>query len=205
MDRKSTLLAIALLAVPVQHSQLTGRWVGTHNLQPLYLDFHSDTMLVVNDLYVVDYVATPDSLYVLADGIGADTAFAVRYWFSGGKLLLSTAERSIITMSPQNELARPLHGFAWQGSPSRMPDQEIQLQLFRGGIARWRLAPEGQWVNGQWDRTSRVIEFTWLPDSTLWLGRHDPRGEALLFDETFPGSGAVVLRRVYRGSARRRE
>ncbi|MFQ6046142.1 MAG: hypothetical protein ACE5O2_06515 [Armatimonadota bacterium] len=198
MPRKSALLVLALLAVPAQQSPLTGRWVGTHNLQPLYLDFHGDTMLVVNDLYVVNYLATPDSLYVMADGIGADTAFAVRYWFSQGKLLLATAERSVITMSPQDELARPLHGFSWEGSPSRMSGQVIRLQLFRGGIARWRLVPEGEWVNGEWDRTSRVIEFTWLPDSTLWVGRHDPRGEALLFDETFPGAGAVVLRRVYR-------
>lgn len=187
------LWALLHAGVDEQEPEIRGRWVGTHQGRSLHLDFHGDTMLVVNDRYVLDYRVTFDSLMAFGD-----TSFAVAYWFALDRLLLATAEGAVVTMSRQNELARPLHGFMWRGSPSRQSDQEMHLEMFRGGIARWRLLPSGEWVNGDWDRTSRVIEFTWLPDSTVWAGRYDPLGEALLFEETFPGGGAVVLRKVYR-------
>jgi hypothetical protein len=195
LDRLIAVAALALipLAPATQQPQLRGRWVGTHQGQVLYLDFHGDSMLVVNDRYVLDYNVTFDSLTAFGD-----TSFAVAYWFAVDRLLLATAEGNVVTMNRQSELARPLHGFRWHGAPTRQSDQQIHLEMFRGGVARWKLMPTGEWVDGEWDRSSRVIEFTWFPDSTMWTGRYDPVGEALLFEEAFPESGAVVLRKVYR-------
>lgn len=187
-----TLLALLSGQLRGQGERLQGRWVGTHLGEALHLDFYGDTMVVVNDRYAAHFRATPDSVIVRGD-----TAFAVRHWSVLDRLLLETAEGKVITMTRQSILARPIEGM-WRGAPPGAGDRTVLLELFRGGTARWRLAPEGSWTSGEWDRRSRVIEFTWLPDSTVWTGRYDPLGEALLFDEAPPVGAAVVLRKVYR-------
>ncbi len=70
--------------------------------------------------------------------------------------------------------------------------------------------PGGEWVEGEYDRTTRVIKFTWFPDSLEseadsleWIGQYDPAGNALLFpgtipEESLPDAGTVVLRRAFR-------
>lgn len=194
---RTLVLAIALVATgpgvtPHQGARLLHRWVGTHSGSSLHLDFYGDTMVVVNDRYAVNYQATRDSLLV-----SGDTTFAVSYWFALDRLLLRTAEDEVVTMSEQSPLARPIHG-RWRGSPARWTDREIELVLNRGGSARWRSVPGGAWTQGEWDRLTRVITFTWLPDSTAWSGQYDPTGNALLFEDAPPGEGILVLRRVFR-------
>lgn len=159
---------------------------------PLYLDFYGDTMVVVNDSYVADYHATYDSIVVVGD-----TSFAVRYWFSLDRLLLETAEGKLVTMARQSEYARPIEGL-WRGTPIGHPDVFVTIQMWRGGIARRRMTPATDWTDGEWDRQSRIIRFTWMPDSITWEGSYDPLGEALLFDSTEADLGTLVLRKVYR-------
>jgi len=177
-------------------SFLLQRWVGTYQNSPLFLDFYGDTMLVVDDLYVTDFVATGDSLRVFGD-----TSFAVHYRFAADhemiRLLLRTEEGAVITMSHQGPLARPLKG-NWVGTPSRFPERQMLLWMGVTGLARWRWASQGQWTDGEWDRTHRMIQFTWLPDSTVWQGMYDPVAGQLLFDETVPESGVTVLKRFFR-------
>jgi hypothetical protein len=174
-----------------QEPALTRRWVGTHQGRPLVLDFYADTLLVVNDERPVAFRVTRDSLAVTGD-----SSFSVSYWFVRDRLLLQTAEGAILTMAPQGLLARPLHG-EWHGSGTGNRRQ-IELRMSRGGEARWRRLPNGRWQSGEWDRRTRTVTFTWLPDSTIWTAQYDPPAGALLFTETEPGSGTVVLRRAFR-------
>lgn len=171
--------------------RLLGRWVGTHQSRPLHLDFYGDSMLVVNDHHALYYRATRDSLYAVGD-----TSFAVEYWFALDRLLLETVEGNVITMATQDKLARPLEG-RWLGTPT-LGDERIELVMRRGGIAEWRQLPGGAWIGGEWDRHTRLITFTWLPDSTQWSGQYDPANNTLLFEQTYEGSGTVFLRRVFR-------
>ncbi len=171
---------------------LMRRWVGTHRGFALFLDFYSDTMLVVNDLQIANFLATSDSIIVFGD-----TSFAVHYRFAHDRLLLRTEEGNVITMSSQGPLARPLWG-RWLGRVSRLDNRMIEIRLFASGTARWRWIPGGETIEGEWDRFSRIITFTWLPDTTLWTGLYDPMANQLLFEETVPESGVVVLERFFR-------
>lgn len=171
--------------------RLRRRWVGTHLGQPLYLDFYGDTMVVVNDSAAAYYRVTADSLVVWGD-----TAFAVVHWFALDRLLLQTAEGNVVTMAQQDAMARPLEG-RWIGGAIGASDT-LELLMRRGGVAQWRRRPGGGWQGGEWDRTTRLIRFTWLPDSTQWSGRYDPAGNAILFDEMGGQPVTIVLRRVFR-------
>jgi hypothetical protein len=178
---------------------LQTRWVGTHQGRPLHIDFYSDTMVVVQDTYVCDYEATRDSIAVFGD-----TTFSVHYRFALDRMILRTDSGGVITMSAQGPLARPLRG-NWFGTPARLRDSLIELQMNASGAAYWRTIPRGQWIEGEWDRFSREITFTWIPDSaagrpdsTQWVGMYDPERSQLLFDETLPESGVTILRRFFR-------
>lgn len=171
--------------------RLLRRWVGLHQGRPIHLDFYGDTMLVVNDERALEYRATRDSLIAYGD-----TSFALTYWFALDRMLLQTEAGEVITMAPQDELARPIEG-RWTGTPSGT-DRPIELRMTRGGTARWRPVSDGPWTNGEWDRMMRIITFTWLPDSVVWTGRYDPGGNALLFSDIPPDGGALILRRFYR-------
>ncbi len=196
------LIAVSASGSGQEESPLLQRWVGTHYNRPLHLDFYGDTMLVVNDVYAVDYFVVDDSIVAYGD-----TSFAVSYWFARDRLLLQTEEGRIITLSEQLKLARPLHGGRWRGGEIGT-DDDTELVLRRGGIARWRTYPGGEWSNGEWDRSTRIITFTWfpdtagvdeeVPDSVQWVAQYDPEGSALLFPETIPDKGTVVLRRILR-------
>ncbi|MFQ5704910.1 MAG: hypothetical protein ACE5HT_12920 [Gemmatimonadales bacterium] len=175
-----------------ERDSLLTRWVGTHLGRPLHLEFYSDTMLVVNDAQVLNFVATDDS--IAATG---DTSFAVSYRFAFHRLLLTTEEGKIITMTAQLPLARPLWG-RWLGAPVRNSDRNVELFMAQNGSARWRWFPGGTWVEGEWDRYTRIITFMWLPDSIKWTARYDPGGNSLLFDETDEDKGTLILRRVFR-------
>ncbi len=193
---RTFLLAFTLLAMAPTLAQdgdrLHRRWVGTHSGGSLHFDFYGDTLLVVNDRFAVNYRATRDSIVVMGD-----TTFAVSYWFALDRMLIRTAQDEVITLSEQTSLARPLHG-RWRGSPLGWTDREVELVLSRGGSARWRATPGGGWSQGEWDRVTRMITFTWLPDSVVWSGQYDPTGNALLFEDAPPGAGILVLRRVFR-------
>lgn len=178
---------------------LQTRWVGTHLGRPLHIDFYGDTMVVVKDQFVADYYATRDSIVVLGD-----TSFSVHYRFALDRMILRTDSGNVITMSAQGTLARPLRG-NWFGTPGRLRDSLIELQMNASGAAYWRTLPQGGWIEGEWDRFSREITFTWLPDSaagrpdsTLWVGMYNPVRSQLLFDETLPESGVTILRRFFR-------
>ncbi len=185
--------------------RLLKRWVGTHGGRPLWLDFYSDTMLVVDDVYALDYFATPRWI----EAVG-DTAFRVSYWFARDRLLLETEDGRVITMAEQDPLARPLFAGRWRGTTVGRDQPVIDLLMYRGGIAQYREMPGGEWVEGEYDRTTRVIKFTWFPDSLEseadsleWIGQYDPAGNALLFpgtipEESLPDAGTVVLRRAFR-------
>ena len=113
LARVAGLLALAPLALGLLQERaenpLFQRWVGTHKGVPLFLDFYSDTMLVVNDVRVADFYTTRDSIVVFGD-----TSFAVHYQFALDRLLLRTKEGNVITMASQGPLARPLWGH-WLG------------------------------------------------------------------------------------------
>ena len=161
--------------------RLLNRWVGTHDRRPWWLDFYGDTMLVVDDTLLLDFRITPDSL--IARG---DTSFAVTYWFVRDRLLIHTVEGEIITMAPQDHMARPIHG-DWRGDG-------IRLRIWRGGVATWR------GTRGEWRRRSRLVTFTWLPDSIEWTAQYDPLGAALLTTMMEPDSSTrtVILRKALR-------
>lgn len=171
---------------------LLKRWVGTHKGQTLFLDFYSDTMLVVDDSRVADFIATNDSIVVFGD-----TSFAVHYRFAQGWLLIRTEEGDVITMSSQGPLARPLWG-RWLGRVSRMGNRMMELQIRGNGTAYWRWIPGGEITEGEWDRFSRILTFTWLPDTVVWNGLYDPMQNQVLFEEAVEGSGVVVLERFFR-------
>ncbi len=178
---------------------LQTRWVGTHLGRPLHIDFYADTMVVVKDRFVADYEATQDSIVVFGD-----TSFSVHYRFALGRMILRTDSGNVITMAAQGSLARPLRG-NWLGTPGRMRDSLVELQMNASGTAYWRTLPAGGWIEGEWDRFSREITFTWFPDSaagrpdsTQWVGMYNPVRSQLLFDETLPESGVTILRRFFR-------
>jgi len=192
MTRLHPLALMAALAVLVAgplaaqaNQRLLGRWVGTHDGRPWVIDFYGDTMLVVDDERVLDFRVSADSL--IAEG---DTSFAVSYWFGRERLLVQTEAGEIVTMAPQDHLARPLHG-NWRGGG-------IDLWMGRGGVARWRPADGGRWNGGEWERRTRIITFLWLPDSLEWAAQYDPQGAALLFSEMESRAGPVVLRKAFR-------
>jgi hypothetical protein len=166
-------------------SALLGRWVGTHDGRPWVIDFYNDTLLVVDDVHVLAFRASADSLVAFGD-----TSFAVSYWFVRERMLVQTPEGELITMAPQNALARPLHG-DWRGAG-------IELWLGRGGVARWRPLSGGRWQSGEWERRTRNITFLWLPDSLEWVAQYDPQGAALLFSEMESRATPVVLRKAFR-------
>jgi hypothetical protein len=199
VDWKATRLAVVVGFVSLTvgfvqepENPLLQRWVGTHKGRPLFLDFYSDTMLVVNDAKVADFYTTRDSIVVYGD-----TSFAVHYRFALDRLLLRTIEGNVITMASQGPLARPLWGH-WLGEVGRFSNRQIELRLFGVGTAWWRWLPGGERTEGEWDRFSRIITFTWLPDSTVWTGLYDPMANQLVFEETVPESGVTVLHRSYR-------
>ncbi len=187
-----SILSVLSAAVALQAATLSGRWVGLHRGQTLNLEFYGDTMLVVNDQYPLSYRVTPESL--IATG---DTAFAVRYWFSYGRLLLETKEGAVITMSQQGPLARPLTG-RWIGELGTEITTRAELLIYPGGVARWRTLSGGGWQEGEWERQSRIITFFWPADSTDWLGHYDVEGNTIVFEHTVPGSGPAIFRRVFR-------
>lgn len=178
---------------PQCETQLRGRWVGYNRGDILKLEFYGDTMLVVNDQYAPSYHATEDSL--VATG---DTTIAARYRFAYCRLLLETADGSVITMSSQQVLARPLTG-RWVGDLGTSDGAQAELLLRPNGTARWHPLPEGPWTEGEWERQTRIINFTWAgADSVSWVGHYDVEGNALLFDHTVPGSRTAIFRRVFR-------
>jgi len=199
------LLALAAIAAARQpasvprgqgrqcQSALGGRWVGLHKSQTLHLEFYGDTMLVVNDQYPLSYLATSDSL--LATG---DTTVAGRYWFAFCRLLLETADGSVITMSSQGVLARPLTG-RWVGGLGTPDGVEAELRLAPNGTARWHRLPGGAWTDGEWERQTRIITFTWAGTDTIpWVGHYDVEGNVILFQRTVPDSRATIFYRVFR-------
>ncbi len=200
MTRLWPLVLLVTLAATVAGRQgtqcetsLRGRWVGLHRNETLGLEFYGDTMLVVNDQYPLSYRATSDSL--LATG---DTSVTGRYWFSYCRLLLETADGSVITMSSQPLLARPLTG-RWVGDLGTADGAQAELRLAARGTARWHVLPDGPWKDGEWERETRIITFTWAgTDSIPWIGHYDVEGNAILFDHTVPGSRTVIFRRVFR-------
>lgn len=184
----SALVTFALGSqVAVQsHDRLLNRWVGTNQQRQWWIDFYDDTMLIVDDTLILDFRTTRDSL--IASG---DTSFSVAYWFVRDRLLIQTAAGDIITMAPQDRLARPIHG-DWRG-------EGIQLRIRRGGVAAWRDGT-GTWHYGEWQRRSRSLRFTWLPDSLVWTAEYDPLGPALLADVIEPDSSTrtAIIRKALR-------
>ena len=178
--------ALALLTFGPQGHPILKRWVGTHEGRPLVLDFYGDTMLVVNDEYLTGYRLTDRMLTVFGD-----TSFTVSYWFALDRMMIETADDVLITMAEQDLLARPMFG-RWAGS-GFSSGQRVELYLGRGGVARWRRVPGGGWIDGEWDRSSRTITFTWMPDSTTWIAQYDPLGSALLFQESGIDDETIVL------------
>lgn len=173
-------------------AELRGRWVGLYHNGTLGFEFYGDTMLVLNDERPLAYRATRDSL--IATG---DTTLIARYWFSYCRLLLETPEGAVITMAPQPPLARPLTG-RWVGDLGTPDGAQAELRLAAGGTARWRVLPNGPWTEGEWERQTRIIIFTWVSDSLTWVGHYDPEGNALLFEHTVPSSRTTIFRRIFR-------
>jgi len=195
-SRTSLLLVLTALVAGAAsfqaESRLLRRWVGTHEGSALWLDFYGDTMVVVNDRMPANFRTSRGRLEVW----GSDTAFTVSYWYNLDRLLLRTADGDVITMAPQDSLARPLDG-DWRGSGFGS-DRQFEVKLLRGGVASWRVLPGGAWRSGEWDRTSRLITFTWLPDSVVWTAQYDPGGSALIVVGAEPDSATVILRRAFR-------
>jgi len=178
---------------PQCETSLRGRWVGLHHNAPLELEFYGDTMLVVNDVYPLHYRATSDSLI----GTG-DTTLTARYWFSVCRLLLETPDGSLITMASQQALARPLTG-RWVGDLGTPDGVRAELRLNANGTARWHRLPDGPWTDGEWERATRIITFTWAGADTIpWVAHYDVEGNALLFDHTLLGSRTTIFQRVFR-------
>ena len=195
---------LVLLPAPQQgqqggpcETQLTGRWVGQHRQQILLLEFYGDTMLVVDDRYPLSFRVTADSLFATGD-----TTITARYWFSYGtgtacRLLLQTPDGSEITMTYQEPLARPLTG-RWVGDLGPPLNGTAEMRIAAGKTARWHMLPSGPWTDGEWERDTRLITFTWATDTIPWIGHYDPEGNAILFDHTVPGSGTAIFRRIFR-------
>ncbi len=193
--RPLLLLGLLVLAggrplLAQRDSVLAHRWVGLHLRQPLEFEFYGDTMLVVNDEHVLNFRLTNDSL--IATG---DTSVIGRYRLVLSRLLFETSEE-LVTMAMQSPLARPLTGH-WTGPLGTSTANDAELIIFTSGIARWRQLPNGRWTDGEWDRETRLITFTWA-DSTEWHGQYDPVGNAILFERTVEGGESTILRRFFR-------
>lgn len=190
------LVLLALVAVPAGRQEcetsLRGRWVGLHRNETLLLEFYGDSMLVVNDQHPLSYRVTSDSLLA-----GGDTTLSAHYWFSYCRLLLEAPDGSMITMASQRVLARPLTG-RWVGDLGTPDGAQGELRIAAGGTARWHPLPDGPWKDGEWERETRIITFTWAADSIPWVGHYDPEGNALLFDHTVTGSRTAIFHRVFR-------
>ena len=208
----TAVLVLTVLAVwpaqgqPTAPDPLLRRWVGTHLGRPLFLDFYGDSLLVVNDYWVLGFWYGPDSLIAYGD-----TSFAVRYRFSYDKLLIENAEGNTVTMSPQPTLARPVFGGrgTWATWIARADSGQLELQITRiGKRARWRRVPGGRWVEGTWRQLGRTFTFEWdstgaltppvegLPaDSThQWSGLYDARAHQFIFEHTEPGTRVAIFR-----------
>ncbi|MDH3498134.1 MAG: hypothetical protein OER21_15360 [Gemmatimonadota bacterium] len=177
-------------AVAQRDSVLAHRWVGMHLGRPLQFEFYGDTMLVLNDEHVLDFQLTDDSL----SGFG-DTVLTGRYRLVLGRLIFE-APGGVVTMATQSALARPLTGH-WRGPLGTADGAAVELVIYASGTARWRRAPDGRWMDGEWDRATRVLTFTWT-DESEWQGQYDPIGNAILFETTVPDGGTTILRRVFR-------
>lgn len=177
-------------ALAQRDSVLAHRWVGLHHARPLQLEFHGDTMLVVNDQHVLDFRLTHDSLVAFGD-----TSVVGRYRLVLDRLLFETLDE-VVTMAVQIPLARPLTG-QWRGPLGTADGVETELIIAADGSARWRRLPEGGWTYGEWDRETRVITFTWS-DESEWQGQYDPIGNAMLFELTVADASPTILRRVFR-------
>ncbi|MBI4502214.1 MAG: hypothetical protein HY700_13765 [Gemmatimonadetes bacterium] len=193
------LLAPATAIAQQQDTTLLKRWVGNYLEKPLTLEFYGDTMLVVGDRHALNYRLTLDSL--IATG---DTSIVARYRVSHGRLLLETADGSVITMATQKTLGRPLTG-RWMGdvdtSGTAVP---VELNLNPDRTACWHGSPDGKWMKGEWDRETRVVTMIW--DSGEWTGLYDPQNNSLVLrpiaDSTHSATGPTgALHRVFRGPA----
>ncbi len=197
--------AVSAQATPGYSDPLLRRWVGHHLGRPIFFDFFSDTMLVLNDNHLLDFWFTWDSIVAWGD-----TSFAVRYGFSYDRLLITTETGTVFTMAPQDTLARPVDAPPGSGKPglwvAETDSGTIHIQIWRGGTALWRRVPGGSWERGQWSRSARDFRFAWPlpesespeePDSTIWTALYDaPR--ALIFEEMFPGISIAIFRRQHR-------
>jgi hypothetical protein len=202
--RVSLLVSAVLVCVTAplagqQDRVLTSRWVGTHLGRPLFLEFYGDTMLVVNEGHVLDFRLSRDSLIAVGD-----TIIQGRYRLAPlGHLLLDTPD-GLITMSQQSTLARPITG-RWIGPLGSSGETRLELQIFSGGVVRWRTVPGMGWTRGEWERQFRLITFTWgeeedqaEEDETKWIAQYDAEGNALLLETTIPDVDLTILRRVFR-------
>lgn len=193
--RPLVLVAILLAAgasrtAAQRDSVLAHRWVGIHLARPLQFEFYGDTMLVVNDEHVLDFRLTDDSLAAFGD-----TALAGRFRLVLGRLVFETPD-GVVTMATQSPLARPLTG-RWRGPLGTADGATVDLLIYASGTARWRRVPDGRWMEGEWDRATRILTFTWT-DESEWQGQYDPIGNAILFETTVPGAEITILRRVFR-------
>lgn len=192
-------LAASAAAGQQPDSTLLRRWVGIHRERSLTLEFYGDTMLVVGDRHPLNYHLTPDSIIAVGD-----TALAVRYRMSFGKLLLETADGDVITMSPQIPLGRPLIG-RWVGDLDTAGTTQLaEIQLSVDRSASWRALPDGKREFGEWDRQTRKVTLTWA-NGGEWSGLYDPLRNTLLLEPVADSTGAVlpggatgILRRVFR-------
>ncbi|MBI2071970.1 MAG: hypothetical protein HYT81_02840 [Gemmatimonadetes bacterium] len=101
-------------------------------------------------------------------------------------------------MSSQGVLARPLTG-RWVGGLGTPDGAEAELRLAPSGTARWHLLPGGPWTEGEWERQTRIITFTWAGSDTIpWVGHYDVEGNAILFERTVPNSRTAIFHRVFR-------
>lgn len=206
-----------------QESRLLRRWVGAKvNGIPLWLDFFGDSMLVISDnvdQFTANYALTPNTLVVYGDSVfmrvlatafnrnregedfGERTSFEMRYRFSLERLLVE-ADGVTITMSPQSVLARRIEA-NWIADLS--DGTRMQLQLYRSGSVRYRVAPGGSWVWGDWKRNARDITFDWNRDSVetrdstlIWNSLYDARGDQIILENVGVGTGTTIFRRIIR-------
>ena len=202
--RPALAVFLAALCLPgavraQRDSVLASRWVGLHNGRTIQFEFYGDTMLVVDDAIPLTFRLTGDSL--VATG---DTLIVARWRYVLGHVLLDTPDGPL-TMSAQSFLARPLTG-RWVGPLGDEAETMIEMRLHLGGTAYWRRFGAGGWTQGEWERESRLITFTWPnpragadnEEPLLWHGQYDPIGNNLLLQQTVEGSHGTILRRAYR-------
>ncbi len=87
----------------------------------------------------------------------------------------------------------------WVGDLGTPDGVRAELRLEASGTAHWHRLPDGAWTDGEWERETRIITFTWAgADTSPWVGHYDVEGNALLFDHTIPGSHTTIFQRVFR-------